>query len=185
MTVTTEFPKKITFTKFLKMDLDENFYYELINGVVVKKQAPSPAHQEAVTNLSTLFNNYIKEHQLGKCYVSPIDVYFDKYNNSQPDIIFIKKDREFIITKDGIQGQPDLIVEVLSPSTYKIDRNSKFNLYLKFGVSEYWIVDPKTKIVEVYSLQQSYYEMTAHALETGEVESQVLKGLKIDLDKIF
>ena len=177
--------QKITVEELFNMELEEGFFYELINGNIVKKQAPSPAHQDAVAQLLTIFNTYALEKQLGKVYTSPIDVYFDKYNNTQPDILFIKKDRNFIITKDGIQGQPDLIVEVLSPSTFKNDRKEKMDLYLLFGVSEYWIVDPKNQSVEVYILENDKYEMQFFAIETGDIESKALEGLKFDVARIF
>ena len=133
----------------------------------------------------TIFNNFILEKQLGDVYLLPIDVFFDRHNNTQPDIIFIRKDRNFIITNDGIQGQPDLIVEVLSPPTFRNDRKEKMNLYLRFGVSEYWIVDPKNQSVEVYVLENDVYDMRYFAIETGDIESKVLEGLKFEVSKIF
>ena len=177
--------KLITVEELFEMDLEEGYYYELLNGHIVKKQAPSPQHQKAVANLNWFINNFIREHDLGDCYTSPIDVFFDKYNNAQPDILFIKKDRLFIVTKDGIQGHPDLIVEVLSPSSYRNDRIVKMKLYREFGVSEYWIVDPIYKVIEVYSLENNAYTMTTMAAETGEITSKVLEGFKIDIEKIF
>ena len=133
----------------------------------------------------TIFNNFILEKQLGDVYLLPIDVFFDRHNNTQPDIIFIRKDRNFIITNDGIQGQPDLIVEVLSPPTFRNDRKEKMNLYLRFGVSEYWIVDPKNQSVEVYVLENDAYDMKYFAIETGDIESKILAGLKFEVAKIF
>ena len=177
--------QKITVEELFNMELEEGFFYELINGIIVKKQAPSPQHQKAVSQLVTIFNNFVLEKQLGDVYPSPIDVFFDKHNNTQPDIIFIRKDRSFIITNDGIQGQPDLIVEVLSPSTFRNDRKEKMNLYLRFGVSEYWIVDPKNQSVEVYVLENDVYDMRYFAIETGDIESKVLEGLKFEVSKIF
>jgi Uma2 family endonuclease len=177
--------RKITVQEFFEMELEEGYFYELINGHIVKKQAPAPPHQKAVTNLSTLLNSYTKDKKLGDCYVSPIDVFFDKYNNTQPDILFIKKDRLFIVTQNGIEGHPDLIVEVLSPSTYKNDRNDKKELYRQFGVAEYWIVDPKNQAIEVYSLENDVYIMSSFAIETGEISSKILEGFKLDITSIF
>ena len=177
--------QKITVEELFNMEVEEGFFYELINGNIVKRQAPSPAHQKAVLKLSKIMDDYAVEKQLGEVYISPIDVYFDRHNNTQPDILFIKKDRSFIITKDGIQGQPDLIVEVLSPSTFRFDRKEKMDMYLLFGVSEYWIVDPKNQSVEVYVLENNKYEMQFFAIETGDIESKVLEGLKFDVARIF
>ena len=183
--VETIVPQKITVKELFEMELEEGFLYELINGIIVKKQAPSPAHQKAVTQLVTIFNNYALEKVLGDIYTSPIDVFFDKHNNTQPDVLFIRKDRNFIITNDGIQGHPDLIAEVLSPSTFRHDRKEKMKMYLQFGVPEYWIVDPKNQSVEVYVLENDSYDMRFFAIETGDIESKVLEGLKFDVAKIF
>jgi Uma2 family endonuclease len=177
--------KLITVEELFQMDLEEGYYYELLNGHIVKKQAPSPQHQKAVANLNWLINNFIREYELGDCYTSPIDVFFDKYNNTQPDILFIKKERLFIVTPDGIQGHPDLIVEVLSPSSYKNDKVDKMKIYCQFGVSEYWIVDPNNKAVEIYTLENNAYSMSILASESGEVTSKVLADFKVDIEKIF
>jgi Uma2 family endonuclease len=177
--------KLITVEELFQMDLEEGYYYELLNGHIVKKQAPSPMHQKAVVKITTLIENFITEKDLGDCYTSPIDVFFDKYNNAQPDILFIKKDRLFIVTPDGIQGHPDLIVEVLSPSTFRNDRVGKMKLYCEFGVSEYWIVDPIYKTVDIYSLENNVYSITSSAIETGEISSKTLTDFKIDAEKIF
>jgi Uma2 family endonuclease len=184
-TLIQEKQQKITVEELFDMELDDDFYYELINGNIVKKQAPSPFHQKAVLKIAKLMDNLAEEKELGSVFTSPIDVFFDTHNKAQPDILFIKKDRDFIITKDGIQGQPDLIVEVLSPSTMKYDRSDKFKLYLEFGVSEYWIVDTKNQSVEVYTLENDSYEMTFFAIEEGDIESKVLTGLKFPVELIF
>jgi len=127
---------KITVKEFFEMDLEEGYYYELINGIIVKKQAPKPIHQNASMNLSRILSIHVFENKIGKLFASPIDVFFDNYNNTQPDILFITKEREFIITDNGIESAPDLIVEILSPSTFKRDKKEKFDLYMRFGVSE-------------------------------------------------
>ena len=177
--------QRITVKELFEMELEEGFFYELINGQIVKKKACSPLHQRIVVKLVSIFHNYVETKELGDVYISPIDVFFDRHNNTQPDVLFIKKDRNFIITKDGIQGHPDLIVEVLSPSTFRNDRTDKKDLYLHFGVSEYWIVDPKNQSVEVYCLENDAYKMTFFAIETGDIESRILAGLKFEVAKIF
>lgn len=177
--------KKITVQEFFEMELEEGYFYELINGHIVQKRTPTPSHQKIVTDLTTIIDTFTTKKQLGDCYVSPLDVFFDKYNNTQPDVLFIKKDRLFIVTNDGIMGQPDLIVEVLSPSTYRNDRTVKKDLYCQFGVPEYWIVDLKNQAIEVYSLENDDYTMTSFAIEKGEIESKVLEGFKMDIVSIF
>ena len=176
---------KITVKELFEMDLEEGYFYELLNGNIVKKQAPSPQHQLAVSNLLTFMNFYALSNELGQCYTAPIDVFFDEYNNTQPDILFIRAERAFIVTHDGIEGQPDLIVEVISPSSIKNDRVTKKDLYLKFGVMEYWLIDPIYQTVEIYVLEQDKYVLKFMLVESGEVASQVLEGFKIDIKGIF
>lgn len=180
-----ENPKKVTVKELFEMELEEGYFYELLNGNIVKKQAPSPQHQISVSKLLTYMNFHAMSKHLGECITSPIDVFFDKYNNTQPDILFIRKDRQFIITKDGIEGHPDLIVEVISPSSVRHDKVTKKALYLEFGVSEYWLVDPIYHTVEIYGLEDNQYVLKSEAIEYGEVESVVLEGFKIDIKSIF
>ena len=176
---------KITVKEFFEMDLEEGYYYELINGIIVKKQAPKPIHQNASMNLSRILSVHVFENKIGKLFASPIDVYFDNYNNTQPDILFIKKERLFIITERGIEGAPDLIVEILSPSTFKRDKKEKFDLYMRFGVSEYWIVDPYYKSIEVFELENNNYKLAFEASESGMIQSKVLEGFSLEISTVF
>lgn len=180
-----ENPKKVTVKEFFGLELEDGYFYELLNGNIVKKQAPSPQHQIVVSNLLAFMNVYALTNELGQCFTAPLDVFFDEHNNAQPDILFIREDRGFIITSNGIEGQPDLIVEVISPSSVKNDRVTKKDLYLKFGVTEYWLIDPIYQTVEIYALEQDKYVLKFMSVESGEVESQVLEGFKIDVKSIF
>jgi Uma2 family endonuclease len=178
--------KKITVQEFLERDdFEEGFQYELIDGEIVKKQAPSPEHQNASTNLIGIIRNHILPKQLGKVFHAPLDVYFTEIDYYQPDIIFISKDRLSIITPDGIEGVPDIVVEILSPGTYRNDRDRKMKIYRRTGVQEYWIVDPKSRTIEVYSLIEGDFEMSDFATEKGTVQSKLLEGLSVDLAAVF
>lgn len=178
--------KKITVQEYLsREDFEEGFYYELIEGSIVKKSAPSPAHQNASVNLVVALSAFVRQHQSGKIFAAPLDVFFDEFNALEPDIIFIAKDRLSIITENGIEGVPDLVVEILSPSTAKNDRGDKMKVYRRTGVREYWIVDPRSLTLEVYVLRDGEFELDAFAAESGMVESQVLSGLNINVADIF
>jgi Uma2 family endonuclease len=175
----------VTVEELFEMELEEGFFYELLNGHIVKKNVPDQVHQKTVSNFNWFLNNFVREKDLGKIYISPIDVFFDTYNNAQPDILFIKKDRLFIVKDDGIHGQPDLIVEVLSPSSYRNDKLIKMKTYCEFGVAEYWIIDPIYKAIEVYYLENNVYSMLYSTFKRGKIASKVLKGFKIDTKLIF
>ena len=180
--------RKMTVQEFREMDFPENdpFIYELVDGILMKKQVPSPPHQYAVVSISYAFKSLTLEKNNGFSYVSPIDVYFDNYNNTQPDVLFILKERDFIIDpQQGIVGAPDLIVEVLSPNNAKADKITKKALYLKFGVKEYWIVDPIYKSVLIYALNNDQYDLKQELIEDGKIESLILPDLNLDIKVIF
>ncbi len=177
--------EKISVSEFLERDdFEEGYIYELINGIIMRRASPHAKHQDAVLNIAAMMRTFVKENKLGKCYVAPLDVSFEDFDLTQPDVFFISNDRLHIVDK-YIDGAPDLVVEVLSKGTTKIDRNDKMKIYRKFGVSEYWIVDYQKRTVEVYALINNDYEMVFLAEETGTIQSVLLEGLKMDLDDIF
>ena len=135
--------------------------------------------------LSKLLSNFVDEKQIGEMFASPIDVFFDDYNNTQPDLLFIKKERSFIVTNNDVEGAPDLIIEILSPSTQRTDKREKYKLYQEFGVQEYWIVDPNNKSIDVFSLENNRYENLFVATDNETIQSQVLEGFSLEVSQIF
>ena len=165
--------------------LPEGTLCQLIEGELVMTPAPSTKHQMVVANLYFLIRNFVNKHNLGIVLFSPIDVYLDKENAYQPDIVFINQNRLDIIKEDGIYGAPDLVIEVLSPSTAYYDLKIKFRVYENYGVKEYWIVDPELKEIEMYSLKRAKFALSQVVKEEEEIVSEVLSGLKIRLKEIF
>ena len=94
-----------------------------------------------------LLTEYVEKNDLGEVFYSPIDVYFDEEDVFQPDIVFISKARLDIIGEIKIEGPPDLIIEILSPSTAYYDLGRKYEVYERSGVKEYWVVHPERKSV--------------------------------------
>ena len=105
-------------------------------------------------------------------------------NVVQPDILYISNERREIITENNISGAPDLVIEILSPSTASRDRELKLGLYARFGVREYWIVDPDESSVQVMELGSEGYT-TIKTYDSGEVESSALPGFRIAIEEIF
>jgi Uma2 family endonuclease len=161
--------------------------YELIEGELLMAPSPVTAHQRILIKLLFEIFNFITQNSLGEVFTSPYDVVLDEYNVLQPDIIFVSKERAEIITEKNIKGAPDLVVEIISESTAYRDTIQKKRLYARFGIKEYWIVAPDDKLVEVYVLKdkEDAYSLVKIYLEDHVLESTVLKGLKIDLKKIF
>jgi Uma2 family endonuclease len=167
---------------------------ELIGGLIHLMSAPVRIHQHILSTLSNLLSTFIRRRK-GKCYVyfAPFDVRFPKNNATdddkvdtvvQPDICVIC-DRSKLDDK-GCIGAPDLMVEVLSPSSIQHDYKTKFDLYEEVGVREYWIVDPKAKTVHVFVLQPNgkYNKGTIYNC-TQKAPVHIFEGLKIDLKVLF
>ena len=138
--------------------LPEGTLAELVNNQLVIEPAPDFYHQDVVTEIARIIGNHVVENGLGKVIVSPVDVHFDNGNIFQPDIIFIAAERlASLVRKGRVYGAPDLVIEVLSPGTQKKDKRQKKPVYEKYGVKEFWLVDPETKEVVVYSLSGSVF----------------------------
>lgn len=180
--------EKISVSEFRTMlfEDDDNYYYEIIDGHMIRKSAPAPLHQRISRKLLLALDKHISETKSGELFQSPIDVYLDEYNKPQPDIIFISKEKSAMITHDGIMGIPDLIIEIISPTSIIRDRIEKKNLYERMAVQENWLVDPQYEAIEIYTLQNNRYELfsAATTLE-GEFKSAIFDGLSINLTDIF
>ena len=133
--------------------LPEGAPFELIEGNLVREPAPEYYHQDVIMILSSRMRIYADDHDLGKVLVAPLDVYLDEENVFQPDILFVAKANLSEIERDGIHGAPDLVIEILSPSNARQDFTTKFHIYERHGVKEYFIVDPDSKEVIAYSLR--------------------------------
>jgi Uma2 family endonuclease len=180
--------EKISVADFLTFDeLDGDDYYELIEGNIVKKSAPTPKHQRLVREILVAIHQTVSSTKKGEVFCSPIDVFLDRYNAYQPDIVYVSKERAKIVTNNGIEGAPDLVVEILSPSTAQNDRGDKMKVYKRHAVKEYWIVDPKSQAVEVYVYNEAEkdFDLESFAVETGKIESKLLPELNLLVENIF
>ena len=166
---TTHIPKA-TVADYKK--LPEGAPFELIRGNLVKEPSPTYGHQDLVIRIASKLLTYTDQFDLGKTLVAPFDVYLDDENVFQPDILFIAKQNLVRIKQDGIHGPPDLVIEILSPSNAYNDFTAKFRVYEKYGVKEYFIIDPDTKEVIGYSLTES--KLREAYREEGIVISKIL-----------
>jgi Uma2 family endonuclease len=153
--------------------LPEGTMAQLIQNQIIMSPAPLDRHQSISMELGYELVDYVKKHKLGTVRYAPYDVYFDTQNAFQPDILFISKERMHLIDKDGLYGAPDLIIEILSPSTAKYDLNEKKDVYEAFGVKEYWIVDPEGSHVTGYTLQEGRFVLLMKSV--GKINSELLK----------
>jgi Uma2 family endonuclease len=138
--------------------LPEGTLAEVIDNALYIWQTSTPYHQEISINLATALYTLAKAKNLGQVYCLPVDVFLDETSNAvQPDILFFSDNSKIRTTKEALHGSPDLIIEILSEDNSKHDQVIKKNLYEKFGVQEYWIVDPETRKAVGYTLNEKNY----------------------------
>ncbi len=155
--------------------LPEGTLAELINGSIYMSPAPTTPHQTTVLDMSVVLSTYVKQHKIGSIFIAACDVYLDEHTNAvQPDIIFVSSKKIEIIKESGIHGVPDLLIEVLSPGNSEHDTVVKKALYEKFGVQEYWIINPKTKETTGYSLKDNTYTLSGQFI--GKIHSALLNN---------
>lgn len=181
--------ERITWADFRDMEIPEGdtSIYELINGQIVKRASPNSPHQRTSFKLSVEFGIFNKKKKAGEFFTAPFDVYLDEENAGiQPDLLFVSKERNFIIhDNNGIVGAPDLVVEIVSKGSGDKDRAIKRDVYERFAVKEYWIVDPLYKSIEVYRMENNRYVLFSYAEDKGVITSSVLPDFKLNLKKIF
>ena len=174
---------RLTYQDYANLEGDER--YELIDGELILVGSPNTDHQTASVRIGYRMYSFVEENGLGRFFHAPYDVLFTDTDVVQPDLLFVSKERESIITEANIQGAPDLIVEILSPSSSRRDWRDKRELYAEHGVSEYWIVDPANRIVWVMLLQDGTLVEEGAYGEGDTVTSTTLDGFSVGLDEIF
>ena len=159
--------------------------YELLDGELIMVPAPGTGHQIVAMELGTLLHVFVKARGLGRVFSAPYDVVLSETNVVQPDLLFIANERTHIITPDNVQGPPDLVVEILSPSTANRDRTRKRALYAQYGVPEYWLVDPDARTVTVLRLGAAGFTLVARYGAGDTLISPTLPGFTANLDNLF
>ncbi|SFE18692.1 Endonuclease, Uma2 family (restriction endonuclease fold) [Lentibacillus persicus] len=163
---------------------DDGMRYELADGVLQAiSPSPHPVHQLLSQYLSKLLiqscqNDYIT-------LIAPIDVILSEHEVRQPDLVMIHKTRLKIVTGKGVEGSPDLAVEVLSPSSVKRDRMEKMETYAKYGIAEYWLVDPVQKALEQYTLNGKHYDLKEIYQEDETVTSPRVQCVSFSMNDIL
>jgi Uma2 family endonuclease len=172
---------KHTYQDYLSLSDDERV--ELIEGEFVVAPAPSIEHQSIVRNIATALWLYVRDRKLGKVLWAPTDVVLSPETVLQPDILFVSNQARESFTAANLQGAPDLTIEVLSPGTAVRDKGVKRELYARFGVKEYWIVDPIEESVEVFQFDVEGSEVRQYS--KGRVSSSAVDGFEIEIAQIF
>lgn len=178
-------PGEWTYEDWVRLP-DDGFRYEVLNGELYMTPPPTTQHQRASFRLALRMGNFVLDHNLGEVLLAPCGVYLPAHPIPvQPDILFVRAERRGIIGEECVEGAPDLVVEVLSPSNWLYDRREKFQVYREAGVPEYWIVDYRARTIEVFFLERGVYVLLSE-YGPGEVaRSCVLEGFEVPVDEVF
>lgn len=166
---------------------DDGKIYELFEGEISVAKAPSLKHQEIIGRFATILTNYLDENPIGKVWVTP-GVIFDEYNNAIPDLAYIKQERiPKIASGIHIVGSPDLAIEIMSPGSENVRRDQvvKRQTYARFGIKEYWIVEPIVEVIEICRLQENVLASVGVFRNDDEINSPLLPDLSFTVKDVF
>jgi Uma2 family endonuclease len=162
---------------------DDGKRYELINGELFELTGPTPKHQWSAGGLYDRLKHFVGQHELGLVYFAPIDVLFTPHDVVQPDIVYVSRERLSIIRAQRIEGAPDLLMEVLSPSTRRRDVITKAAVYATFGVREYWFADPEQESILVQTARGGVFVPVESS--DGIARSLLLPGFEVKPAEVF
>lgn len=175
--------RPVTYNDLLQMTDMSGNRYEIIGGELVVCPSPAPKHQRLVIRLTDRFLELVVRPGFGELFVAPTDVKLSEHDVVVPDLFVIAAGRQAIVGETYIHGAPDLIVEILSPSTRVWDQIRKSALYATSGVREYWMVDPQAKSVDVLTLKDGAYEPAPQ--EQGMARSLIFPSFVVDVADLF
>jgi Uma2 family endonuclease len=160
-------------------------YFQFINGEAIYCPTPPLLHQQLLQNVILAMDVFVSPHDLGEMILSPVDLYFNDKELFMPDISFVSHERKHIMTAERLIGAPDLVAEILSPSTGYYDLTHKKFVYEQEGVREYWLVYPDERRIEIYTNSDDGFQIHSQARAKGAVKSLVLSGLELSIDAVF
>jgi len=164
---------------------DDGRRYEVIDGELYVSKSPEWLHQRGLFRLGFQLAQHVFDRDLGEITQAPTGVFLDEANGVQPDLIFVARERLHLISRRGVEGAPDLIVEVLSEGTRNLDRGLKQRRYARAGVPHYWLLDPDTRTLEALRLVDGDYTLVGQFGPGDVFEPQLFPGLAIKIDSLW
>lgn len=176
-------PIKLTYHDYVLLPEDRRV--ELIDGSFLLTPAPNTKHQRISREIEVRIHQWVAEKRLGEVFDAPTAVVLSEFDVVQPDILFVAKEHKAMIKDACIEGSPDLVVEILSPGSEKRDMETKKHLYSKFGVREYWIVDPEQETITLLVFEKNQLVVKQVYPKGSHLESPVLSGFRLDTGELF
>jgi len=178
--------QRCTFDAWLEMP-DDGKRYQLLDGELVELPTPSADHATLIVQL-IIWLSVAERAGFGRVLAGPVavllDAAYDRFNAPVPDALFLGSDHEHRIAVDAVEGVPDLVIEVLSPSTRRDDLpgGAKWRVYERFGIPFYWIVDPRTRTVACYTWREGRYEEPLLRRRGDVLENALFPGITLPVD---
>jgi len=178
---------KLTYDDYVRFP-EDGMRHELIDGAHYVTPSPNHEHQHVLGELFGAIWSHVKAHPIGRVYVAPFDVLFSRVDVVEPDILYMSNETAArIITPQNVQGAPDLVVEIASPGTTRRDATIKYELYQRFGVAEYWIVDPEAKVIRIHRNESGRFgtpiELSRDMADV--LTTPLLPGFELPLTRLF
>jgi Uma2 family endonuclease len=170
--------------------IDDGQHYQVIEGELIMTPSPNTFHQGALFELASRIGAYLREQPVGRAFFAPFDVVLRAEKPAivlQPDLLFVARERTSIVTKANIQGAPDLVVEILSPSNARLDTIRKLPIYAAHGVREYWIVSHDEDRIELLRLDAAtgHFGRPELYLAGDTLTSPLLPGFELPVAALF
>ena len=164
---------------------DDGNRYEVIDGILYLMPGPNPRHQGASTRFTTYLTIHVEFAGIGRVFAAPLDVLLPHAQPVQPDVLVVLNHKLHVITDRGIEGPPDLVVEIASPGTRTHDRSTKLSAYARGGVPEYWLAEPADQTIELLVLEDGAYHSLGVFAGGALLPSRVLPGLPVRVEQFF
>lgn len=174
----------LTYDDYLNLP-DDNNRYEILEGVLYVTPSPTTRHQRVSRNLGYLLFDHVLDNDLGEIFFAPYDVILSDISITQPDLIFISHERQHIITEANVRGAPDLVVEITSRHTRERDKSIKAQIYARYGVDYYWILDPSRRIMEEYRREGEAFRLLGRYHGPTVVRPALFPDLELDLGRVW
>ncbi len=178
-------PKLLTYEDYVKFTPADCGNFQLISGQIIFKETPNPSHQAISGLLIVYLGGFIIENNLGELLAALMDVVFTEHNTFQPDLLFITQERLNIIGENKIEGSPDLVVEILSPSNDNSEMSYKKHIYEITGVNEYWLINVEKQTLTLYKQLDNELRWQRDVQRNEVLTSEIIKGFELELNKIF
>lgn len=178
-------PKLLTYDDYVRLTPPDSGNYELRNGKIIYMPSPTTQHQRLSSRLNILLGNFIMQNQLGEIFAAPMDTKFTEIDTFQPDLLFVSNKKLSIIEEKRINGVPDLVIEILSPSNDAKEMSYKKHIYESSGVAEYWLINLEKKTLVQYERVEDELRWSKTLFSTDTLISKVLSGFELHLNQIF